>query len=165
MTPQELQLPTGTAAEVVAEAQNVSRDFRSGSGVVHALRGVSLVIRAGELVALRGRSGSGKTTLLNILTGLDNPTSGSVTVLGRPLAGMDEAARARLRREHVGMMFQNAHLFPLLTAAHATGVADARIRRPGAARASSRYGAFRRRAAARGAGAGAGAWAAFRRGG
>jgi putative ABC transport system ATP-binding protein len=116
MTPQELQLPTGTAAEVVAEAQNVSRDFRSGSGVVHALRGVSLVIRAGELVALRGRSGSGKTTLLNILTGLDNPTSGSVTVLGRPLAGMDEAARARLRREHVGMMFQNAHLFPLLTA-------------------------------------------------
>src|SRR5579871_1011995 len=116
MTPQELQLPTGTAAEVVAEAQNVSRDFRSCSGVVHALRGVSLVIRAGELVALRGRSGSGKTTLLNILTGLDNPTSGSVTVLGRPLAGMDEAARARLRREHVGMMFQNAHLFPLLTA-------------------------------------------------
>ncbi len=101
---------------MVAEAQNVSRDFRSGSGVVHALRGVSLVIRAGELVALRGRSGSGKTTLLNILTGLDNPTSGSVTVLGRPLAGMDEAARARLRREHVGMMFQNAHLFPLLTA-------------------------------------------------
>src|SRR5579871_6887453 len=116
MTPQELQLPTGTAAEVVAEAQNVSRDFRSGSGVVHALRGVSLVIRAGELVALRGRSGSGKTTLLNILTGLDNPTSGSVTVLGYPLAPMNERARARLRRASIGMMFQNAHLFPLLTA-------------------------------------------------
>ncbi|MGO8951680.1 MAG: ABC transporter ATP-binding protein [Ktedonobacterales bacterium] len=116
MTPQELDALSGPGSEPVAAAQDVSRDFRPGSGIVHALRGVSLAIRPGEFVALRGRSGSGKTTLLNILTGLDNPTLGTVTILGRKLAGMDETARARLRRESVGMMFQNAHLFALLTA-------------------------------------------------
>jgi ABC-type lipoprotein export system ATPase subunit len=102
--------------EVVAAAVEVTRDFRSGSEVVHALGGVSVTIRRGEFVVLRGRSGSGKTTLLNILTGLDDPTSGTVEILGRRLAPMHETARARLRRESVGMMFQNAHLFPLLTA-------------------------------------------------
>jgi ABC-type lipoprotein export system ATPase subunit len=102
--------------EIVADARDVTRLFRSGSGSVHALGGVSIAIRSGELVALQGRSGSGKTTLLNILTGLDNPTSGTVTIIGHRLADMDETARARLRRESVGMMFQNAHLFALLTA-------------------------------------------------
>jgi putative ABC transport system ATP-binding protein len=116
MTLEELDRSAGAAGEVVAQARGVSRDFKSGSGVTHALREVSLAIRAGEVVALRGRSGSGKTTLLNILTGLDNPTSGSVIVLDRRLADMDETARARLRRDSVGMMFQNAHLFALLTA-------------------------------------------------
>jgi putative ABC transport system ATP-binding protein len=67
-------------------------------------------------VALRGRSGSGKTTLLNILIGLDNPTTGKVFILGRDLSTLDETARAHLRRESIGMMFQNAHLFPSLTA-------------------------------------------------
>ncbi len=100
----------------IVEAHDLSRDFKSGGSVVHALRGVSLRLDAGEFVALRGRSGSGKTTLLNILTGLDNPTSGSVSVLGHLLAPMDERSRARLRRASIGMMFQNAHLFPLLTA-------------------------------------------------
>jgi ABC-type lipoprotein export system ATPase subunit len=107
--------PVASAA-TVAEAQAVTRDFKAGSGVVHALRGVSMSVGAGELVTLVGRSGSGKTTLLNLLTGLDNPTSGEVTVLGQRLAALDETARARLRRERIGMMFQNAHLFPLLTA-------------------------------------------------
>lgn len=100
----------------IAEARGVTRDFRGGGGVVHALRGVDLRIEPGELVALRGRSGSGKTTLLNILIGLDNPTQGQVFILGHDLATMDETARARLRRESIGMMFQNAHLFPSLTA-------------------------------------------------
>jgi putative ABC transport system ATP-binding protein len=116
MTPEELGRSSGAAGEIVAQADGVSRDFKSGSGVTHALREVSLAVRSGELVALRGRSGSGKTTLLNILTGLDNPTAGSVTILGRQLERMDETARARLRRNSVGMMFQNAHLFALLTA-------------------------------------------------
>jgi putative ABC transport system ATP-binding protein len=100
----------------LAEARGVTRDFRSGGSVVHALRGLDLRIEPGEFVVLRGRSGSGKTTLLNILVGLDNPTQGSVYVLGRNLATLDEASRARLRRESIGIMFQNAHLFPSLTA-------------------------------------------------
>ena len=90
-----------TATETIVAARDVARDFAVGGGTVHALR---------------GRSGSGKTTLLNILTGLDDPTSGAVTVLGHDLTQMDETARARLRRASIGMMFQNAHLFPLLTA-------------------------------------------------
>lgn len=100
----------------IVEARGVTRDFRSSGGIVHALRGIDLCIYPGELVALRGRSGSGKTTLLNILVGLDDPTQGGVYILGRDLATLDEAARARLRRESIGIMFQNAHLFPSLTA-------------------------------------------------
>jgi putative ABC transport system ATP-binding protein len=94
----------------------VTRDFRSGGGTVHALRGIDLQLQPGEIVALRGRSGSGKTTLLNILIGLDDPTQGQVFVLERDLATLSETERARLRRESIGMMFQNAHLFPSLTA-------------------------------------------------
>src|SRR5215469_5073079 len=100
----------------IAEAQAVSRDFHGAGGVVHALRGIELRIELGEFVALRGRSGSGKTTLLNILIGLDNPTLGQVLILGEDLARLSETERARLRRESIGMMFQNAHLFPSLTA-------------------------------------------------
>ena len=100
----------------IAEGYGVSRDFKVGGGVVHALRGIDIRLEPGECVALRGRSGSGKTTLLNILTGIDHPTHGQVSILGRDLARMNETARAILRREQVGMLFQNAHLFPLLTA-------------------------------------------------
>src|SRR5262249_30019206 len=103
-------------SRTIAEAQGVTRDFHSTGGVVHALRGIDLRIELGEFVALRGRSGSGKTTLLNILIGLDNPTLGQVSILGKDLARLSETERARLRRESIGMMFQNAHLFPSLTA-------------------------------------------------
>jgi ABC-type lipoprotein export system ATPase subunit len=106
---------TAIAAPVV-EARGVTRDFQTGSGTVHALRGIDLSIAPGELVALRGRSGSGKTTLLNILVGLDDPTRGQVSVLGQSLAKMNESARASLRSKNVGLLFQNAHLFPSLTA-------------------------------------------------
>ncbi|HEX8983524.1 MAG TPA: ABC transporter ATP-binding protein [Ktedonobacterales bacterium] len=100
----------------IVSGRGITRDFKSGGGVVRALRGIDVQVRPGELVALRGRSGSGKTTLLNILTGLDSPTSGQVELLGRDLARLNETARAILRRERVGILFQNAHLFPLLTA-------------------------------------------------
>lgn len=105
-----------TAITTIVEARSVTREFRSGAGVVHALRGVDLRILPGEFVALRGRSGSGKTTLLNILIGLDNPTQGRVFILEKDLAAFNETERARLRRQSIGMMFQNAHLFPSLTA-------------------------------------------------
>ncbi|HEY7850382.1 MAG TPA: ABC transporter ATP-binding protein [Ktedonobacterales bacterium] len=101
---------------LIAEGHNLTRDFKAGGGVVRALRGVDVQLQPGELVALRGRSGSGKTTLLNILTGIDSPTQGQVSLLGHDLARLDETARAILRREQVGILFQNAHLFPLLTA-------------------------------------------------
>src|SRR2546430_909124 len=107
---------TATTITTIVEARGVTREFRSGGGIVHALRGIDLRILPGEFVALRGRSGSGKTTLLNILVGLDNPTQGQVITLGHDLAHLNEAARAALRRESIGLLFQNAHLFPTLTA-------------------------------------------------
>lgn len=106
-----------TTTETIVTAQGVTRVFTGGGGaLVQALRGVDLRVLPGELVALRGRSGSGKTTLLNILVGLDDPTEGHVSVLGHELATLNEAGRAKLRREQIGMLFQNAHLFPSLTA-------------------------------------------------
>src|SRR6266702_761053 len=107
---------TATAITTIVEARSVTREFRSGGGIVYALRGIDLRILPGEFVVLRGRSGSGKTTLLNILIGLDDPTQGQVFILEQDLAKLSESARARLRRESIGMMFQNAHLFPSLTA-------------------------------------------------
>ncbi len=107
---------TEVVATAIVEARGVTRDFRGGGGIVHALRGIELQINPGEFVTLIGRSGSGKTTLLNILAALDSPTQGEVFVLGQNLATLDEVARAKLRRERIGIMFQNAHLFPSLTA-------------------------------------------------
>src|ERR1051326_5618888 len=105
-----------TIATTIVEAQGITRDFQAGSATVHALRGIDLQITAGEFVALRGRSGSGKTTLLNILVGLDNPTQGRVSVLGQDLSGMNAAAPGRFRSASIGILFQNARLFPALTA-------------------------------------------------
>lgn len=106
---------TATATNII-EAAGVTREFKMGRITVQALRGIDLRILPGEMVALRGRSGSGKTTLLNILVGLDNPTQGLVMTLGQNLAKLNEAGRAALRRKSVGLLFQNAHLFPSLTA-------------------------------------------------
>jgi ABC-type lipoprotein export system ATPase subunit len=103
-------------ATAVVETHAVTRDFQVGTVSVHALRGIDLLIQPGEFVALRGRSGSGKTTLLNLLVGLDDPTQGHVITLGHNLAQLNEAARAALRRKSIGLLFQNAHLFPTLTA-------------------------------------------------
>ncbi|HEX6335630.1 MAG TPA: ABC transporter ATP-binding protein [Jiangellaceae bacterium] len=103
-------------------AEHLSRTFARGARPVHALRGVSLELNAGEMVALVGRSGSGKTSLLNIIGGLDRPDGGEVVVDSRKLSELGEAARQRLRREQVGFVFQSFGLLPFLSARENVGV-------------------------------------------
>jgi putative ABC transport system ATP-binding protein len=107
--------PAATTAMVQAVA--LSRDFASGAGVVHALRGVDLTVERGEILAIPGRSGSGKTTLLNILGGLDDPTSGAVSIDGRGISGLHESDQMELRRKTVAYVFQSFGLIPILSAA------------------------------------------------
>ncbi|PWI14974.1 ABC transporter [Streptomyces sp. Act143] len=114
--------------ETMVRVENVHKSYGRGAGVVHALRGVSLEVPRGELVALKGRSGSGKTTLLNIVGGLDTPDQGRVEVDGRDLAGLDEDGLLALRRDRIGFVFQSFGLIPILTAAENVGV-PLRLRR------------------------------------
>jgi putative ABC transport system ATP-binding protein len=107
----------GPEREAMVVASGLARDYESGGSVVHALRGVDLLVGRGELLAVRGRSGSGKTTLLNLLGGLDRPTAGTVTVDGNPISDLDEAAAAEVRRRTVAFVFQTFGLIPILTAA------------------------------------------------
>jgi putative ABC transport system ATP-binding protein len=99
------------------EARDLTRVFGHGRTAVHALRGVSLDVAPGRLLAVRGRSGSGKTTLLNILGGLDLPSTGTVSLNGQDLATMSDRQRIMLRRSTVGFVFQSFGLIPYLTAA------------------------------------------------
>jgi putative ABC transport system ATP-binding protein len=96
--------------------EDVHLTLGSAAGPVNILRGVSLAIGAGETVALLGPSGSGKSTLMMVAAGLERPTSGRVTVAGKDLAALGEDGLARLRRRHVGIVFQAFHLIPTMTA-------------------------------------------------
>jgi putative ABC transport system ATP-binding protein len=100
-------------------AEGITRDYATGHGrpVVHALRGVDLVVAPGELVCVRGRSGSGKTTLLNVLGGLDRPTSGRVVMDGHEITSLPEGDLVALRRRTVAFVFQTFGLLPILSAA------------------------------------------------
>jgi putative ABC transport system ATP-binding protein len=100
----------------VIEAIDAVKFLGDGAARVQALRGVSLAVTGGELTLLMGPSGSGKTTLLSILGCMLTPTSGTVRVGGHVTATADPEALARIRREHVGFVFQSYHLFPTLTA-------------------------------------------------
>lgn len=93
------------------------KTYGSGDGAVQALRGVDLAFRPGRFHAVLGPSGSGKSTLLHLAAGLDVPSQGSVRVLGRETAGLDDAALARLRRCSVGFVFQSFNLVPTLSVA------------------------------------------------
>jgi putative ABC transport system ATP-binding protein len=102
--------------EHVFEIRGLSKLYRMGEVEVHALRGVDLDIRSGELLVLLGHSGSGKSTLLNILGGLDTPTSGTVRYRDHQLTNASEPELTAFRREHVGFVFQFYNLIPSLTA-------------------------------------------------
>jgi putative ABC transport system ATP-binding protein len=103
--------------EPVVEAINVVKFLGSGAGRVEALKGVSLALSGGELTLLMGPSGSGKTTLLSVLGCMLTPTRGTVRVRGHSTEGLGPEDLAKLRRDHVGFIFQSYHLFPTLTAA------------------------------------------------
>jgi putative ABC transport system ATP-binding protein len=101
----------------ILELRDVHRVHGSGATAVHALRGVSLAVEEGELVAVMGPSGSGKSTLLNLAGGLDRPTRGEVVVEGTALGACSRKALAALRRRRVGYVFQDLNLLASLTAA------------------------------------------------
>jgi putative ABC transport system ATP-binding protein len=114
-----IQLPEVQAAvpTAVVTARDVVRRYGVGDTAVDALRGVSVDIDEGRLTAVMGPSGSGKSTLMHILAGLDQPTSGDVHVAGEDVTRMDDTALTKLRRDHIGFIFQFFNLLPMLTAA------------------------------------------------
>jgi len=107
---------TTTATNAVVTATNLVRVFGSGDTSVNALRGVDVSINPGEMTAVMGPSGSGKSTLMHILAGLDQPTSGSVRIGGVEITTLGDTDLTKLRRAHIGFVFQCFNLLPMLTA-------------------------------------------------
>ena len=97
-------------------ARGLTRRFGEGAAAVEALRGVDLDVKERELVAVMGPSGSGKSTLMHLLAGLDTPTTGTVSIAGTELAGLGDSELTRLRRDHIGFIFQFFNLLPMLDA-------------------------------------------------
>ncbi|MEV4974318.1 ABC transporter ATP-binding protein [Streptomyces scopuliridis] len=112
----------------MVRAEDLHRSYGTGPAAVHALRGASLDVARGELVALKGRSGAGKTTLLNLVGGLDSPDGGRVVIDGTDLAELGENGLLELRRDRIGFIFQSFGLIPILSAAENVGV-PLRLRR------------------------------------
>jgi putative ABC transport system ATP-binding protein len=108
--------PAPAQQGTVVQAKDVTRRYGEGETSVDALRGVSLDVESGQLVAVMGPSGSGKSTLMHILAGLDKPTSGTVTIAGTEITTLVDAKLTRLRRQHIGFVFQFFNLLPMLTA-------------------------------------------------
>jgi putative ABC transport system ATP-binding protein len=102
--------------ETIVEAKGIKKTLGRGAGEVHALRGVDLSLRRGELTLLMGPSGSGKTTLLLILGCMLAPSAGTTTIAGTSASNADKEGLAKIRRDHIGFVFQSYHLFPTLTA-------------------------------------------------
>jgi len=126
---------TGSA---LVEARGLYRFFHAGDEETVALREVSLALGAGELVALVGPSGSGKSTLLGCLAGLDDPDAGTVTVAGRRISRVGEAARTRLRARHIGVLLQSSNLIGHLTVAANVALAQSLAGRRGHAARTAR---------------------------
>ena len=103
-------------AAVVIGCRDLQRRFGSGETAVEALRSVTLAVARGELVAIMGPSGSGKSTLMHLLAGLDRPSGGSVSIAGVDPAELKDTQLTKLRRQHVGFIFQSFNLLPTLSA-------------------------------------------------
>jgi putative ABC transport system ATP-binding protein len=108
----------GSATDVstAVSADDVTRRYGSGEAAVDALRGVTLDITRGQFAAIMGPSGSGKSTLMHVLAGLDQPTTGTVRIAGEDITKMNDAQLTKLRRAHIGFVFQAFNLLPTLTA-------------------------------------------------
>jgi putative ABC transport system ATP-binding protein len=105
-----------TSTASVVRATDVARQYGEGDTAVHALRGVSVDVARGKLTAVMGPSGSGKSTLMHILAGLDQPTAGEVWIAGTQIGELSDTELTKLRREHIGFIFQFFNLLPMLTA-------------------------------------------------
>jgi putative ABC transport system ATP-binding protein len=100
----------------VVAAKDITRQYGAGETAVHALRGVSVDVAVGGLTAVMGPSGSGKSTLMHILAGLDRPTAGDVRIADIQIGTLGDTQLTKLRREHIGFIFQFFNLLPMLTA-------------------------------------------------
>jgi putative ABC transport system ATP-binding protein len=103
-------------ASVAVAARDIARRYGEGESAVHALRGVSVEIEREQLTAVMGPSGSGKSTLMHILAGLDHPTEGEVSIDGTNITELDDDELTKLRRSHIGFIFQFFNLLPMLSA-------------------------------------------------
>jgi putative ABC transport system ATP-binding protein len=105
-----------SVTESIVLLSGVQRKYHQGTVTVHALRGVDLSVERGEFLAVAGPSGSGKTTLLNVMSGLDQPTAGTIVVAGQKVDGLSRSQMSRLRLTRIGFVFQAYNLLPVLTA-------------------------------------------------
>src|SRR6201993_4930309 len=113
---EESQDSVAVPANAAVEARGLTRIYGEGTTAVEALRGVDIDVQTGELVAVMGPSGSGKSTLMHILAGLDKPTAGTVKIAGIEITELDDSHLTRLRRKHIGFVFQFFNLLPMLDA-------------------------------------------------